>query len=121
MSIIKKIFRSIKFAKGGLTHTYRVDQSFRLEITIGLPVFLVILFILSPVTAEQLIFIVFAYVFILFAEIINTALEIAWKKLHPDHDELVGMSKDIAASAVLISFLFAGIVVAVLAWDKFIF
>lgn len=120
MNIIKKILRSINFAIGGLAHTYRVDHSFRLEITIGLPIFLVILFVLSPVTVEQFIFIVFAYVFILFAEIINTALEIAWKKLHPGRDELVGMSKDIASSAVLLSFIFAGIVVVVLFWDKFI-
>ncbi len=56
-----------------------------------------------------------AFALILIAELLNTALERAWERLHPEHHELVGASKDIASASVFIAVIFAGLVVLIMA------
>lgn len=117
---IKKIWKSTTYASRGLLHAYRADRSFRMEIRYGLPVFLLLGFILSPLAPWELICFVFSYVLILIVELINTAFEKMLDRLHPEEHELIARSKDIAAAAVLLSFVFALIVVAVLSYSRLI-
>lgn len=111
MNDAKKIFRSFRFGSKGLCHAYAVDKSFRMEINYGLPVYLVLGFILSPFEHWELFFFVFSYFFILVIELVNTAFEKMFDTLHPEEHELIRRSKDIAAGAVLMAFVFAAIVI----------
>jgi diacylglycerol kinase len=121
MSIIsdtKKLFRSVRFASHGLLHAYRADKSFRMEINYGLPVYLVLGWYLHPLRVGDLLFLIFSYLLILIIELVNTAFEKMLDRLHPEEHEMIKRSKDMAAAAVLLSFVFAAIVIGVLLCTK---
>ena len=119
MNDIKKIFRSVKFGAKGLQHAYHGDKSFRMETYYGLPIYLVIAFILAPFQPWELVLYTFSYVLILMVELINTAFEKMLERVHPDEHEIIGKSKDISAAAVLLAFIFALIVIFILAYTRF--
>ena len=118
MNDMKKIMRSVRFALRGLRHAYKIDKSFRMEVTYGLGIYLVLAYFLAPFTPWELALYTFAYVLILIIELINTAFEKMLDRVHPDEHELIGKSKDIAAAAVLLAFIFAGIIVFILAYTR---
>lgn len=115
---MKKILRSIRFGLRGLHHAYRADKSFRMEIYLGLPIYIVLGWFLYPFQPLELIIYIFSYMLILVIELLNTAFEKMIDRVHPQEHELIGRSKDMAAAAVLVTFLFAAIVVAVLVYVR---
>jgi len=111
---MKKIIRSFKNALRGLRQAYKRDKSFRMEVWGG---WILILagYIFWPISEAEALFMILAFALILIAELLNTALERAWERLHPEHHELVGASKDIASASVFIAVIFAGLVVLIMA------
>ena len=118
MWIIHKIFKSLGYAIEGLSHAYRVDKSFMLEINIGLPVYAVLVYFLSPLQSSELILLIGSYFLILIVELINTAFEKMLDRLHPEQHLIIKRSKDIAAGAVFVAFMFATLVIGVLFYNK---
>ncbi len=118
MEIIHKIIRSFGYAVEGLSHAYRVDKSFMLEVNIGIPLYGAIIYYLSPLGSADLILLLGTYFLIIIVELINTAFEKMLDKLHPDKHIIIKRSKDIAAGAVLVAFVFAAIVMGVLFYSK---
>jgi diacylglycerol kinase len=114
MHDLKKIFRSSHIALKGLRHAYVSDKSFRMEINYGLPVYAILGWYLYPFYAWEFLLFIFSYFFILMTELVNTAFEKMLDRVHPEEHDLIGKSKDIAAAAVLLTFVFAAIVVGVL-------
>ncbi len=110
--------RSFGYAIEGLWHAYRVDKSFMLETNIGLPVYAAIIYFLSPLRSSELILILGSYSLIIIVELINTAFEKMIDKLHPDEHIVIKRSKDIAAGAVLVAFMFAILVIGILFYNK---
>ncbi len=43
-------------------------------------------------------------------ELLNTAIETLADKLHPEHDKLIGLAKDVSAGATLIASIFVAMV-----------
>ena len=119
MNDIKKIIRSVKYGLRGLRHAYRADKSFRMEVTYGLVIYLAISWMLAPFAPWELMLYTFSYLLILIVELINTAFEKMLDKVHPEEHELIAKSKDIAAGAVLLAFIFAIIVIFILAYTRF--
>lgn len=113
-----KIFRSVRFALKGLLHAYRSDKSFRMEIVYGLPAYIVVGWLLWPLTHFELLLFVFSYLLILIVELVNTAFEMMLNKLHPEEHEAIRRSKDISAAAVLLSFAVAALVVGALFCER---
>lgn len=120
MKTVQKIYSSVHNALHGIRHAYKRDTSFRVEVW-GSSVFVVIIVVLWPVTLNEFFFLVFSYAIILLTELINTAFETALLKLHPERHELIGVSKDIASGAVLISCAFAVVVVVGIFLNRFLF
>ncbi len=118
MWILLKFVRSFGYAVEGLWHAYRVDKSFMLEINIGMPIYGALIYFLSPLESSELILLLGSYFLILIVELINTAVEIMLDKLHPDKHVAIKRSKDIAAGAVLVAFMFATLVIGVLFYNK---
>lgn len=115
---IAKIYRSIAHAIRGLIYAYRNDKSFYMEIEGGI-LYIILIGLLWPISLIEFFFLTLSYVLILLAELVNTSLEVALRKLHPEKDSFVGASKDIAAGAVLVAFVFAVIVVAGVVISRF--
>lgn len=98
------------YAITGLRHAYKKDLSFRLELHVVLPAYLILGWFLAPFQAWELIVYIFSYLLILIVELVNTAFETMLDKLHPEKHDTIGKSKDISSSAVLLAFVFAAVV-----------
>jgi len=107
---MNKIIKSTINAIRGLAYAYKADKSFRMEIW-GSMGFLLVGYFLWPLTEIEIILLTLAYFLILITELINTSVEQMLERLHPEQNEFIGKSKDIASSAVLMAFVFATIVV----------
>ena len=115
---VRKILRSFAYAFKGLRHAYVSDRSFRLEVNYGLPAYLLLGWWLAPFTSLEFLFFTFSYLLILLVELINTAFEKMLDKLHPEQHDVIGRSKDIASAAVMVAFVFAALVIIVLAVSR---
>lgn len=119
MKDLMKIYRSVRFALSGITHAYRFEKSFRMEIHYGLPAYILIGYVLSPFSPWEFLFFVFSYVLILIVEMLNTSIELLLARLHPEEHDIIKRSKDVSAGAVLFAFTFAVIVIGILVYIRF--
>ena len=91
----------------GLTYAFGHDFAIRFETIIfsliGIPS---VYFLFGPLSSQELLLLIFCWFFIIVTEIQNTAIEIALSKLHPEHDEAIGLSKNLASAAVVWAFVF---------------
>jgi diacylglycerol kinase (ATP) len=91
----------------GLRYAFKRDFAVRFETIvfgiIGIPA---VYFLFGPLSAQELLLLIFCWFFIVVTEIQNTAIEVALTKLHPEHDEAIGRSKDLASAAVVWAFVF---------------
>jgi undecaprenol kinase len=115
---LKKVPKSTMFALHGLRHAYKSDKSFRMEVTYGFPIFVIIGWYLAPFAAWEILLYVFSYLLILIVELVNTAFESTLDHLHPDKHDKVAATKDIASAAVFLAFVFAALVTVVLWYTR---
>lgn len=91
----------------GLKYAFTRDFAVRFETVvfgiIGIPA---VYFLFSPLSSQELLLLLFCWFFIVVTEIQNTAIEVALTRLHPQHDEAIGRSKDLASGAVVFAFVF---------------
>lgn len=116
---INKIIRSVGHALRGLGAAYRHDESFTLEINWGLPGYLIVGWLLWPMTSWEILFFVGSYLNILRTELLNTSIEFVLNHLHPENHDNIKRAKDTASSAVLIAFVMAIVIVSILALRHF--
>lgn len=91
----------------GLKYAFTRDFAVRFETIvfgiIGIPA---VYFLFGPLSNLELLLLIFCWFFIVVTEIQNTAIEIALTKLHPEHNEAIGRSKDLMSGAVVWAFVF---------------
>jgi len=91
----------------GLKYAFTRDFAVRFETLVfgivGLPA---AYFLFGPFSAAEMLLLIFCWFFIVVTEIQNSAIEIALSKLHPERDEAIGRSKDLASAAVVWAFVF---------------
>ncbi len=91
----------------GLKYAFTRDFAVRFETivfgVVGIPA---VHLLFGPLSAIELLLLVFCWFFIVVTEIQNTAMEVALTKLHPGQDEAIGRSKDLASGAVVWAFVF---------------
>lgn len=112
--VVKKIYRSTTHAIRGIASAFTGDESFRLEIFLGIAIYAGITVLLWPMTGSEMVVLLASYFLILITELVNTSIEVLLARLHPIRHHLIGTSKDIAAAAVFVAFVFAGIVIVIL-------
>lgn len=112
-SMLIKIVTSVQYALKGLAAAYKRDKSFRMEVRGG-AAFVLVGYFLWPLRPHEFLFLTLSFFLILITELVNTAFEHILDRLHPERHELIGAGKDIASAAVLMAFLFAGVVVITL-------
>ena len=91
----------------GLVYAFTRDFAVRFETIvfgiIGIPA---VYILFGPLSAHELLLLVFCWFFVVVTEIQNTSIEIALTKLHPEYDEAIGRSKDLASAAVVWAYVF---------------
>lgn len=95
------LLRSFRYAFQGVGYVLKTQRNARIQLAIGmLAVALGLWLGLGPVEWAVL---VLTIGMVLFAEMVNTALEVLADATCPDHNPLVGIAKDVVAGAVLVA------------------
>ena len=99
---------SFGYAFKGIAIAAREEENFQIDVVIGFVALALGWYV--QLSRPEWIVIIFLIGFVLTAEVFNTALEEVCDKFQPEHDPHIAKIKDLAAGAVLISALSAGIV-----------
>ena len=105
---IKRIINATLCSFKGFKAAWQFEAAFRQELLLVL-LLLPFSFILADSINHWLI-LFFSLLFLLFAELVNSALEALADKVCLDHDVLIGRAKDIGSSLVFIALMFLKIV-----------
>ena len=97
----KDFLKSFKFASSGIWYTISTQRNLKIQILFAL---LVIIFgIFLKISIMEWALIIFAIMFVVFAEMINTAIESTVDLCTEEVNEKAKIAKDVAAGAVLIA------------------
>ena len=99
---IKRLSNPLRGLKYAFTRDFAIKFETIVFGIIGLP----LIYFLFGLSAKELLLLIFCWFFIVVTEIQNSAIEIALTKLHPENDEAIGRSKDLASAAVVWAFVF---------------
>ena len=95
------IFKNANYAIEGLLHAIKTESSFKIELLLGIPIFIAIFMIDVSIT-EKLILTVTAFL-VAITELLNSAIENVVDLVTQEFHPLAKSAKDIAATAVLFS------------------
>ena len=112
MKQARRQVKSYKYAAKGVRYTLATQVNIWLHLMIAGAVSLLAYFL--HFSLEQYLLVLLAIGFVIAAELFNTALEEMTNLLSPEYHEVAGVVKDVAAGAVLVAALTAGVVGVVL-------
>jgi diacylglycerol kinase len=93
--------RSFTFAFRGLYRVLKTEHNFRIHLLTAM--IAIILGVVMRITRADWLIVILCIGFVLFAEIMNTAVEKLTDIAEPKKNESAGLVKDIAAGAVLVA------------------
>ncbi|MDC0611397.1 diacylglycerol kinase [Vibrio sp.] len=102
---IKRLFYAGIYSAQGLKAAWKNEAAFRQEIFVIVPLCLIALSL--KITVIEQLFLVTSLVFVLIAELFNSAIEAVVDRISDELHELSGRAKDIGSAAVLISIFLA--------------
>lgn len=105
---VTKVLKSIRYALEGLKYTVVTQRNMRIHFFTALTVLLLSLYF--PVSKLEVLILFVAMILVLFAELINTAIEAVVDMVTEEYHPLAKIAKDVAAGAVLLT---AGLAVIV--------
>ena len=98
---------SLNCAIEGILYTARTQKHMRNHFITALVVLLLVLFL--RVSALEFTLLAVSVSFVLFAELMNTAVEVVVDLVSPEYHPLAKIAKDVAAGSVLVSAIGAGV------------
>jgi diacylglycerol kinase len=108
MTSMQRLLASFRDAGRGLVYVFKNEQNFRIQMVVGLVVFVVILYL--PLRTWEAIVLILLVIMVLTMELLNTALEHFTDLFKPRVHPSVGVIKDIMAASVLMTSLGALII-----------
>lgn len=105
---LTKVIKSFIYALEGLKYTIVTQRNMRIHYLVALGVLLVSLYL--PMSKLEVLILFVTIILVLFAELINTAVEAVVDLITEDYHPLAKIAKDVAAGAVLLT---AGLAVIV--------
>ena len=102
---LRRLLKSFADAVRGLRYVFRSEQNFRIQVLLGLFVFIAAAYF--PLHSWEVILLILLTLLVLLVEILNTAFEHFSDLLKPRLHHYVGVVKDIMAGAVLLTSLVA--------------
>lgn len=111
---LKRVLFTIIHTGNGLKWMIKNEAAFQQELALFVPLGVVALMIDTSLS-NQLILIC-SLLFVLFAELVNTAIEVVVDRIGTEFNSLSGLAKDIASAAVFISMLMASLIWCAVLW-----
>ncbi len=105
---VKKVLKSFRYALEGLKYTVVTQRNMRIHLVVALAVLLVSLYL--PLQKMEVLILFVAITLVLFAELINTAIEAVVDMVTSEYHPLAKIAKDVSAGATLLT---AGLAVIV--------
>lgn len=103
-----KLGKSFSFAFEGFVHTISRNQNMRIHVLAGFSV--LILAAIFRISRLEFLVLVASIFLVLFAEMVNTAIEETLNAITAEHKAEIKIAKDVAAAAVLLTSIFSVIV-----------
>lgn len=108
----KNFWEALKHSLSGMKYLLQTEKNLKIQLIIAMLV-MIISFLLK-LTAIQWLILCLTIGNVLFAEIINTAIEIVLDLYSEKYNEKIKIAKDIASSAVLLTSIIAVIIAGIL-------
>lgn len=102
---LKRIFLASQNSARAVSWLYKNESAFKQELLLLLCALPASFFL--PVSTKEQVVLILAIVFIIFTEIINTAIEAVVDRVGLEIHPLSGLAKDLGSAAVLISIVMA--------------
>ena len=100
---IKRIFVAFKNSFDGFVYAFREEEAFRQDLLLSLILFITALSL--PVLVVERVLLISSIFFVLFAELVNSAIEACIDRISSEWHILSKASKDIGSLIVLLSFV----------------
>ncbi len=108
------IFKNASYAIDGLLHVVKTESSFKIELLLGIPIFIAI-FIIDISLSQKLILTITAFL-VAISELLNSAIENVVDLVTQEFHPLAKNAKDIGATAVLFS-----VILHIICWIVILF
>ncbi|SFX66636.1 diacylglycerol kinase (ATP) [Thermoactinomyces sp. DSM 45891] len=108
MKWVTKVLNSFRYALEGLRYTVVTQRNMRIHFVVALAVLVVSLYL--PLSKFEVLVLFVSIVLVLFAELLNTVIEVIVDMVTEEYHPLAKIAKDVAAGAVLLT---AGLAVIV--------
>lgn len=115
--MFKNMIDSFNYAISGIVHGFKTQRNLKIHFASGILV--IISSIIFRVSRLELIAVLFAITFVVFAELVNTAIEYIIDMITEDYNPLAQKAKNVSAGAVLITALNALLVGFLVFYTKF--
>lgn len=102
------IFEAFTFALRGIGDVFVREQNVRIQLLVGTLVVCAMFFLRIPLS--YILIGILAIFLIITLEMVNTSLELLCDLVHPEYSAVIKSAKDIAAGAVLLAGIGAGII-----------
>lgn len=113
---VNKLLDSFNYAIDGIIYAVRTQRNMRIHMIVALLVLTACFF--YDLTKMELVVICIVITLVIFAELINTAIEFAIDATTNYYHPLAKISKNVAAGAVLVTAINAVVVGYLIFWDK---
>ena len=113
-----KILRSFDYAWQGFKYAFTTQTNFRIHLVLA--VLAILLGICLHITVMEWLFVSICIALVLFAELINTAVEKLADMVHKDHHPEIKLVKDVSAGAVLIIAVISAVIGLIIFLPKII-
>lgn len=111
---IPRILNAFKYSYNGFISAFKSEEALRQDIIIFVVFTIVSLFL--PICFLKQIMLISSLLFIIFAELVNTAVEVVIDRISEEYHELSKKAKDIGSCLVLLSFINA-----ILVWSSVLY
>lgn len=112
--LLTRNLKRLLYALSGIYYALANDYSYRWQFFGGMVFITFFLIAVRPLNQAEYLFLGLSWALILITELQNSSFEAALDRLHPEHHEDIGRSKDMAAGAVLTAGFFLLFVIAMI-------
>lgn len=114
---LRRLVAACRFSFRGYRAAWRMEEAFRTEVLMALVLFPAALW-LGQSTATRLLLIM-SWVIVIFAELMNTAIESVVDRVGHEKHPLSGQAKDLGSALVFTGNVLALVVWVMIAWERF--
>ncbi|ASM55417.1 diacylglycerol kinase (ATP dependent) [Pseudoalteromonas nigrifaciens] len=111
---LMRLIFTLNHSFNGLKWMSRFEAAFQQEL--ALFSLLGVFVYLQEIALSDKLLLIASLLFVLFAELVNTAVEVVVDRIGSEHHELSGLAKDIASASVFIAMLIAALIWWAVLW-----